>query len=156
MFLIFYCKEWKWHIENFHFLAPCVLRVIIWCSQELFILEQTANDEVSSTSLWHTTEMFGETLCTSDSVSCNKPVLWQLVTCLQVCSIYSPSFLISCWSLLSPKYVIWSTHSNISCRECIKECSFMRHSWHELLMIQIIQNSPPNENSAHVFPLISS
>ena len=29
-------------------------------------------------------------------------------------------FLISCRSLLLPKHVIWSTHSNISCRECFQ------------------------------------
>ena len=32
-------------------------------------------------------------------------------------TLHTP-FLISCRSLLSPKHVIWSTHSNISCREC--------------------------------------
>ena len=98
--------------------------------------------------MWHTTEMFQGT-----SVSATHPhVLYHAnKTCpvadhdlfTSLFTVHTP-FLLSCRSLLSPKLIIWDTHSNISCSECYEGIFLFRHSSHESLNTQVIHSSPSN------------
>ena len=103
--------------------------------------------------MWHTTNVWGDTLhlwfcIMQQTLSCGRS--WLVYNFSQSTH---PFYSISCKSLLSPKHVIWRTHSNISCRVFSRNVPLwdihdMSSSWHKSF-----KTHPPKEDNDMCFPL---